>query len=78
MMYTRVWKEIRKIINEVADNKLGDYSRDYGVIKFDSNDVLPLSFMINIRSLTIIIRSVVEKDNKFYLQIYLDYYLYEV
>ena len=73
MMYTRIWKEIKKAINEVAD-----YSKDYCVIRFDSDDVLHLSFMINFRSLTIIIRSVLKKDNKFYLQIYLDYCLYEI
>ena len=38
--------------NEVADNKLGDDNKDYGVIRFDSDDVLPSNFMINIRSLT--------------------------
>ena len=40
LMYTRVWEEIKKVINKVADNKLGDYSKNYGVIRFDSNDVL--------------------------------------
>ena len=57
-MYTRIWEEIKKVINEIAENKLGDYSKDYSVIMFDSDDVLPLNCMINIRSLTIIIRSV--------------------
>ena len=50
MMYTRIWEKIKKVINKVADNKLGDYSKDYSVIKFDSNDVLPLGFVINIHS----------------------------
>ena len=75
MMYTRIWEEIKKVINEVADNKLGNYNEDYDVIKSDSDDVLTLGFMINIRSLTIIIRSVFEDDSKFYPQIYLDYLL---
>ena len=78
MMYTRIWEEIKKVINKVVDNKLGDYSKDYSVIRFDSNDVLPLSFVINIRSLTIIIKSVFEDDNKFYPQVYLNYCLYKV
>ena len=42
MMYTRIWEEIKKVINDVADNKLGDYSKDYSVIMFDSDGVLPL------------------------------------
>ena len=43
---------------------------------FDSDDDLPLNSMINIRSLTIIIRSVLSKDNNFYPQIYLNYCSY--
>ena len=70
MMYTRIWEEIKKVINEVADNKLGDYSKDYRVIMFDSDDVLPLNSMINIHSLTVIIKSVFKDNNKFYPQIY--------
>ena len=70
MMYMRIWEEIKKVINEVADNKLGNSSKDYSVIMFDSDDILPLNSMINIRSLTIIIRSVLSKDNNFYPQIY--------
>ena len=78
MMYRRVWEEIKKVINKVADNKLSDYNKDYSVIKFDSNDVLPTGFVINIHSLAIIIKSVFEDDNKFYPQIYLNYCLYEL
>ena len=66
MMYTRIWEEIKKVINKVADNKLSDYNKDYSVIRFDSDDVLPLNSMINIRSLTIIIRYVLSKDNNFF------------
>ena len=77
MMYTRIWEEIKKAINEVADNKLGDYSKDYSVTMFDSDDVLPLNSMINIRSLAIIIKSVLSKDNNFYPQIYLNYCSYD-
>ena len=77
MMYTRIWEEIKKVINEVADNKLGNYSKDYSVIMFDSGEVLPLNSMINIRSLTITIKSVLSKDNNFYPQIYLNYCSYK-
>ena len=73
MIYTKVWEEIKKTINKVDDNKLDDYSKDYGVISFDSDDVLPLNFVVNIRSLTIIIRFVFKDDSKFYPQIYLNY-----
>ena len=77
MMYTRIWEEIKKVINEVADNKLGDCSKDYTVIMFDSDDVLPLNSMINIRSLIIFVKSALSKDNNFYPEIYLNYCSYK-
>ena len=40
------------------------------VISFDTGDILSLNSIINIRSLTIIIKSVFEDNNKFYPQIY--------
>ena len=68
---TKIWKEIKKLINEVGDLKFSDYSKDYGVISFDTDDVLPLNSITNIYSMTIIIRSVFRDDGKFYSQIYL-------
>ena len=56
MMYTRIWEEIKKVINEV------DEFSNYDVISFDTDDILSLNSIINIRSLTIIIKSVF-KDN---------------
>ena len=46
-------------------------------IKFDSDDNLPLNKMLKFSILTIIIRSVFEKDGKYYPQMFLDDCLYE-
>ena len=46
-------------------------------IKFDSDDNLPLNKLLKFHVLTIIIRSVFEKDGKYYPQIFLDDYLYD-
>ena len=46
--------------------KISDYSKDYAIFKFDSNDVLPLDSIINIHSLAVIIRYVFKDDNKYY------------
>ena len=76
VIYTKIWEEIKKVINKADNTELDNYSKDYGVIKFDSDNVLPLDFVINIRSLTIVIKSVFRGNGKFYPQIYLDYCLY--
>ena len=47
-------------------------------IKFNSDDNLPLNNMMKFRVLTIIIRNIFEKDDKYYPQIFLDNCLYEI
>ena len=69
MMYTRIWEEIKKVINEV--DEFSNYDKNYDVISFDTDDILSLNSMINIYSMTIIIKSVFKDNNKFYSQIYL-------
>ena len=47
-------------------------------IKFDSDDKLPLNKILKSCVLTIIIRNIFEKDDKYYPQIFLDDCLYEI
>ena len=47
-------------------------------IRFKSNDDLPLNKPIKLRFLTIIIRSVISEDAKFYPQLFLDDTLHEL
>ena len=47
-------------------------------IRFKSNDDLPLNKPIKLCLLTIIIRAIFSKDNKFYPQLFLDDALYEL
>ena len=69
MMYMRIWEEIKKVINEV--DEFSNYDKNYDVISFDTDDILSLNSIINIYSMTIIIKSVFKDNNKFYSQIYL-------
>ena len=72
IIYIKIWEEIKKLINEVDDNKFSDYNKDYGIISLEKDDFLPLNSIINIYSMTTIIRSVFKYNNKFYPQIYLN------
>ena len=57
----QVWKEIFNIINDGnAELKMHEKIR-----LFDSD--LPIEKIIKIPSITIVIKSLIEKDNKFYL-----------
>ena len=55
-----------------------EYKKDYMKIRFESNDDLPLNKPIKLRILTIIIRSIFSKDNKFYSQLFSDAALFEL
>ena len=65
--YYRVWKEILKIINGGhGELKLHEKIRLFG------ND-LPVEHAFKKLSITIVIRSLIEKNNKFYLEISLNH-----
>ena len=73
-IYNEIWYKIKELINSVDDVnfRFSDYFRDHGVIRFDTDDTLPLDTMVNIYSMTIIIRSVYSNYyDRFYPQIHL-------
>ena len=63
-MYTRIWEEIKTVVNEV--DEFSNYDKNYDVINFDTDDILSLNSIVNIYSMTIIIKSVFKYNNKFY------------
>ena len=71
--YYQVWKEILKIINgghgELKSSK---------EIKLLAIYDLPIGHVFKIHSITIVIKSLIEKDNKFYPQISLNHCSYEI
>ena len=79
-LYNQIWDKIKELINNVDGVNFGfsDYFRDHGVIRFDTDDTLPLNAMISIYSMTIVIRSVYRNHyDRLYLQIHLANYIYK-
>ena len=70
--YHQIWKEILKIING-GHGKLKLHEK----IRFFDVD-LPIEHVFKIPSITIVIRSLIEKNNKFYLELSLSHCLYEI
>ena len=70
--YHQVWKEIFKIINDGN----GELKMHEKIRSFDSD--LPIEKIIKIPSITIAIKSLIEKDNKFYFELSLNHCLYEI
>ena len=70
--YHQVWKEIVRIISGGhGELKL------HGKIRLFDVD-LPIEHVFKISSTTIVIRTLIEKNNKFYLELSLNHCLYEV
>ena len=70
--YYQVWKDIFKIIN-----------RGHGELKLHEkiglcDSDLPIKQVFKIHSITIVIKSLIEKNNKFYLELSLNHCLYKL
>ena len=79
-IYDQIWDKIKELINSIDGANFGfsDCFRNHGVIKFDNDDALPLDAMVNIHSVTIVIRSVYKTCcDRFYPQIYLAKCIYK-
>ena len=70
--YHQVWKEILKIING-GNGELKLHEK----IRLFDND-LPVKRVFKIPSITIVIKSLIEKNDKFYLELSLNHCLYEL
>ena len=70
--YHQVWKETFKIV----DNGNGELKLHEKIVLSDSD--MPTDELIKIPSVTIVINSLLEKDNKFYLKLALNHCLYKL
>ena len=68
--YHQVWKEIFKINN-------GGHGELHEKIRLFYND-FPVEHMFKIPTITIVIKSLIEKNNKFYLELSINHCLYEI
>ena len=70
--YHQVWKEILKIITG-GNGELKLFSK----IRLFDND-LPIERVFKIPSITVVIKSLIQKNNKFYLELSLNHCFYEI
>ena len=70
--YHQVWKDVLKIIN----GGHGELKLHEKIRLFDND--FPIEHVFKIPSITIVIRSLIEKNNKFYLEISSNHCLYEI
>ena len=77
--YQEVFDGIKEIIKKINDySQPIKYYDNYLKIKFNTDDNIPLNKIIYFPTITIAIRSVTQKDGKYYPQHFVDDCLYEV
>ena len=77
--YQEVFDGIKEIIKKINDySQPINYDDNYMKIKFNTDDNIPLNKIIYFPTITIIIRSVTQKDGKCYPPLFLDECLYEI
>ena len=69
--YTELWDEIKNHIETINVGEPIKYKKDFMKVKFESDDDLPLEKILSIPSMIIVVRSVFQKDSKYYPQVYL-------
>ena len=77
--YQKVFDGIKEVIKKINDCSYPiKYDDNYMKIKFNTNDNIVIKKIIYFPTITITIRSVTQKDDKYYPQLFLDDCLYEV
>ena len=74
--YHQVWKEIFKIVRSTVNNENGELKIHEKIGLFDND--MTTDKIIKIPSISIVIKSIIEKNNKFYLELALNHCLYEI
>ena len=80
VIYQEVFDGIKEIIKLllIYYSQPIKYDDNYMKIKFNTDDNISLNKIIYFPTITIIIRSVTQKDDNYYSQIFLDKCLYQV
>ena len=75
--YTELWDEMKDQIATISGDNPIEYGKDFMNARFESNDDLPLSKILNIPVCIIIVKSVFQKENNYYPQVLLCECLYK-
>ena len=72
--YEEPWINIRGLIRSSTKNS-DDYDEKYMKIQFNSDDEFPLNKMLEIPTITIVVRAIFPENNKHYPQVFLEEWL---
>ena len=70
-MYEELWIKIKNLIRSITKS-VDDYDEKYMKIKIDSDENLPLNKTLEIPLMTLVVRAIFHKNNKYYPQVFVD------
>ena len=69
--FTEIWDEIKNQIETINGGESIKYKKDFMKIRFESNGDLPLGKILSIPAMMVVVKSVFQKGNEYYTQVYL-------
>ena len=76
--YKKRWEETKRQIEVINDDEPIEYRKDFLKIKLKSEDDLPLGKTFNIADTIIVSASALEKNGKYYPQLFLHKWAYKL
>ena len=76
--YKKLWDKIKYQVKTINGGETGENEKDFMNIEFNSSGNLPLNKTLKLHMETVIVRSVFQEGNKYYVQVFLDEYLCEL
>ena len=77
--YEELWIKIRDLTRSITKNSDGyNYVEKHMKIKLNSDDELPLNKIVEIPTITIVVRAIFLENNKYNPQVFLDECLYKI
>ena len=73
-----LWDGIKNMTKTVNGGEAGEYGKDFIKIRFVSDYNLLLNKILKLHMLAVIVRSVFEEDDKYYIHIFLDECVHEL
>ena len=73
-----LWDRIKNMTKTVNGGEAGEYGKDFIKTRFVLDYNLLLNTILKLHMLAVIVRSVFEDDNKYYIHIFLDECVYEL
>ena len=76
--HTELLDKIKYLMKTMHGGEAGPYEKEFMKMRFNLDNNTPLNKILKFYILKVIVRSVFQEDGKYYLQVFLDEFLYKL